>query len=302
METLEQEKKIKLPFPDDSFMSTALVKEIPERAGSISYLTPEISPGRSGDILSMKVNHQFFETSTKRVKSSINKETLMDIQAIHGIDAYQELVSVLSNETILGNQKVLNGIYKKLGEESERKSRSKWKSFLNKYFNIEFPTYVKDSKELALKIALFSNLIAAKSRRGPGNFIVVSAYNWSLLQELNSTSLILDPVTPMSSGIILVGTINNNIQVFLNSNLSYNDSTVIIGKKSEEPFPGVLFGRYTRELEVMDSYSPMDFKENSEYALIERSIISEFGNPSDAYYTANIVVGKKPLWRTLIGA
>lgn len=301
METLEQEKKTKLPFPDDSFMSTAMVKDMQERAMGVSYLTPEISEERSGNMIGLKTNNQFLEASVRRVKSSISKETLMDMQAMHGIDPFQELVSALSNEILLGNQKVLNGIYKKLGEETERKSRSKWKSFLNKYFNIEFPIYVKDSKELALKIVLFSNLIAAKSRRGPGNFIVVSPYTWGLLQELDSVTL-LNPGDSMSAGIIQVGTMNNQFQVFLNTSLPYGDTTVIIGRKSEEPFSGAIFGRYTRELEVMDSYSPMDFKETSEYVLIERSIISEFGNPSDAYYTANIVVGKKPLWRTLIGA
>jgi hypothetical protein len=298
METLNIERDtISLEFRDDEFLNTAFKIKMQNPHGTISYLVPTLDDAGN---MSLKVQNRMVEASGYETSSTTSKESLADLSRFN-IDAEGEIIKAIDNESLIASQRRLKSIYYDLGKKSRMGSYGKWKSFLNKHLGIDFPLYVSDDEDICKKIFLLSNLIAAGSRRGPANFIIVSGGMWARI-ALDPSCVIYENNNDAVPFIRPVGNIANKINVFVDSSISFNNGLIIMGIKTESPYPGVLFGQYSREVLKIDSYDPFSFLPNVEYKLIERYALRDFGDPEKCYYTNEILNEKKPLWRRLIGA
>jgi len=166
----------------------------------------ESFPGRA---LGIQVLRQAVVSKTRRLQAKWTIETMQDLSSNHGIDLESEITQALSAEIVqeIDNEIVTDLI--RLAGTTETFDMS------GAFTGV--PHYVGDRHAvIGILINKVANEIAAKTRRGSGNFIVVSPQVVSVLQSA-ATSVFAPAVTGSFAGpnnTRLVGTLNNLIKVY----------------------------------------------------------------------------------------
>lgn len=126
----------------------------------------------------------------------------MESQIVHavGVDIATEIISEILNDLLV------------LAGSTESFS-------IKDVFTSSEPTYMGDRMaELAVKINQVCNDIALKTRRGPGNFVVMPPLALPILQSTQSSTFVLapkgQPGGSMMCGLQLVGTLNGVTKVY----------------------------------------------------------------------------------------
>lgn len=279
-----------IPTSTSPFLDTAHRLKMQQPHGVFTFLEMAEAPDTSST--SLKVKTKVLQAETYQVSANLQLSNIKDLQRM-GIDGTRETVSALVNESTLNFEKILVNKYTELGKKSYYSDFTKWQRFLNKYFKLEFPMYI-DGDQLCTKILVISSKIAAKSRKGLANFVVVSPKVFEYIK--------LSPMFVYNNGQSyaglshMVGNINH-ISVFINNRLNSND--IIVGMNTRDTNPGVVYGEYSRQLMQNERYETNSI----DFQLRDRSVIASIGDSaSDSYYTTPVFFGKKPIWRRLLFA
>lgn len=174
------------------------------------------------------------EAQTRKLGAQYTLELAQDLRAVHGLDAETELTNILEYEIAAEIDRELvdtiNALSKKTAPWDYSSSDGNW----------EQEVY----RTLYSRIIRECNKIALTTRRGVGNFIIVSANVLSALESLSS--FFYSPVNTdvqMSLGISKVGSIDNRINVYLDSFALYDYVTV--GYKGQSSFDtGIIYCPY----------------------------------------------------------
>lgn len=185
-------------------------------------------------------------TATSRaLKATWTHELSQDLKAVHGLDADAELTNILSTELlseinrelvrrcyVLAKQGALttsgtttNGVY-----DLDTDSNGRWS--------------VERFKGLMFQIEKEANLIAIQSRRGKGNFLIVSA---DIASALAMTGLLdtgkgsdyLSPNIVDPTGMTYIGMLNGRTKVFIDPYTSIN--SVLVGFKGANQYDAGAF-------------------------------------------------------------
>ena len=284
----------------DQFLDTACRVKMNNSRGTIQYL--DFADTENGQMptepdeipqLALSVMSKFVESETYNVKSQLGASLQQDLQKYHGIDATATVMSTLYVETLTTTQNRLYKKYKELGDQHRVSQRTKWQSFLNKWFKIEFPVYSNDA---ARTVIMFANRIATESRRGPANFCIVSPFALCELETSNLFDYDQHNTIDTAGTIIRMGSIGN-ISVYVNRSLDWNSDQIVIGRSTTEREPGVYFPEYSREI-----IEHTNMAMAKEITMISRNCIVDAGSASKKYWTCNLIIDKKPFWRLIIGA
>ena len=318
----EKEKDLLVIKQEDDFLDTACRIKMNTPQGVIPYLDLEensdiiennwnegpIFPNTSTEYksLSLKTKTKFIETSTFKVRTKINKELENDLSYYHGLeksDTDSLTNSTLIHEALNGSQRRLYDLYKNLGNTSSEEVNysTRWKRFLYLTIGIKPITYTDD---VARSIIVFSNIIAVRSRRGRGNFVIVNPRIGSLLQDSKYFSFIgANRITLVDRVITKIGSISG-ISVYVNNYLKWDENEIVIGRRSEANSSGVYYLEYMRDIESSDVIvDPSNFIPNTIRELKEKSATVCVGDSGNKLYlTARVETSKKPLWRRIIGA
>jgi len=318
----EKEKDLLAIKHEDDFLDTACRIKMDTPGGVIPYLDlgensdiiennwgeGPIFPNTSNEYksLSLKTKTKFIETSIFKVRTKINKELEKDLSYYHGLEKSD--MDSLSNSTLIhealnGSQRRLYDLYKNLGNTSSEEVNysTSWKRFLYLTLGIKPITYTND---VARSIIVFSNLIAARSRRGKGDFVIVNPRIGSLLQDSKYFSFIeSNRIALVDRFIIKIGSISG-ISVYVNNYLKWDENEIVIGRKAEVNSPGVYYLEYMRDIQDSELIvNPSDLVPCIIRELTERSATVCVGDSGNKlYYTARVETTKKPLWRRIIGA
>lgn len=308
-----------------NFLETACNLEIKSGTGTIPYLDLTDYPdtqGKSVDYnrstglgteeygtLQLRTFSKFVELQTFRVTSKFNSEMEKDLSFYHGIPSASDMmIPVLENEAAMQRYKKLSELYDELGEESQKEilNESKWKRFLLKLFpNLKFPLYtindsIEGSKILVNSIIIRSNLIATRSRRGPGDFVICSGFTGALIQD--HPSFVYNEgdlrITSLSGQIRFIGTIAGRIGVFIDPNKRFEDNTIIVGRRTKETEPGVYIVENKGSRGTEEIIDPVSF--NKTIALTERLSFVSVGNANRNFLKFEASFTKKPLWRKIL--
>jgi hypothetical protein len=166
----------------------------------------ESFPGRS---MGIQVLRQSVEAKTRRLQAKWSIEAMQDLSSQHGLDLEAEITQALSAEIVheIDNEIITDLI--RLAGTTELFDMAG--TFTGT------PHYVGDRHAvLGVLINKVANDIAAKTRRGSGNFIVVSPQVASVLQSA-SKSVFAPAVSGSFEGpnnTKLIGTLNGSIKVF----------------------------------------------------------------------------------------
>lgn len=177
------------------------------RGGSGSFI--EGSGGRS---ISLETVSQAVEAGTRKLQSGWTIEAMQDANSQHGLDLESEMTRAMSAEIVQEiDREVIDDLIALAGTVSS------FDGSLPGAPGYYTPTFAGDRfANLAVQINWVANEIARKTRRGAGNYIVVSPMIVSLLQS--AAKSVFAPAVEGSfkgpNNTMLVGTLNNTIKVY----------------------------------------------------------------------------------------
>ena len=237
--------------------------------------------GQAGNKMSIQILKQTVEAKTRKLSARWTFESAQDAQAQQGIDVEAEIMAALAQEiTAEIDQEILASLSSLAGNASQTYDQA----------NVSgTATFVGDEHAaLAIQINRVSNLIAQRTRRGAGNWAVVSPFALTILQSATTSAFArtTEGTFEAPTNTKFVGTLNNAMKVYVNSYAS--DSTaVLIGYKGGSESDAAAF--YCPYIPLMSSgvvLDPSTFEPTvsfmTRYGYVELSnTASSLGNAAD---------------------
>ena len=184
------------------------------------------------------------EARTRALKAEYSTELAQDLKAVHGLDAETELANILSTEVLAEiNRELIRTLYFKAKSGAQQGD-------LNDagIYNLDKDSDGRWSAErfrgLMFQIERECNTIAKETRRGKGNFIVVSSDVASALAMggfLNISPALNVQLDVDDTGRTFAGVLNGRIKVYIDPYLATNVNTVLVGYKGTSPYDAGLF-------------------------------------------------------------
>jgi hypothetical protein len=174
--------------------------------GSGSYLE-----GSGGRKMALEVISQAAEAGTRKLQAGWTIEAMQDLNSQHGLDLESELTKALSAEIVQEiDAEIINDLLSLAGTVRTF-------DFAATDGPNYAPAFVGDRfANLGVRINEVANEIARKTRRGVGNYIVVSPMIVSVLQS--AAKAVFAPAVEGSfkgpNNTMLVGTLNGSIKVY----------------------------------------------------------------------------------------
>jgi len=248
--------------------------------------------GEAGNKLSIQVLKQTVEAKTRKLSARWTFEAAQDAQAMHGLDVEAEVMAALAQEiTAEIDQEVIGSLQALAGTAvSTFDQVGGAASFTGT------PTYVGDQHAvLAIQINQAANLIAHRTRRGAGNYVVVSPTALTVLQSATTSAFArtTEGTFEAPTNTKFVGTLNSSMRVYVNA---YADTTspVLVGYKGPNEMDAAAF--YCPYIPLMSSgvvLDPTTFEPvvsfMTRYGYVElTNTASSLGNAAD--YVAKIAI------------
>ena len=243
--------------------------------------------GTAGNKISVQILKQPVEAKTRKLSARWTFEAAQDAQAMHGIDVEAEIMAALAQEiTAEIDQEILLSLRTLAATEFT----------YNQAAVSGTATFVGDEHAaLAVLINRTANLIAQRTRRGAGNYAVVSPAALTVLQSATTSAFArtTEGTFEAPTNTKFVGTLNGTMRVFCDSYAS-DAQAVLVGYKGASETDAPAF--YCPYVPLMSSgvvLDPSTFEPvvsfMTRYGYIELSnTASSFGNAGD--YVGEIAV------------
>jgi hypothetical protein len=243
--------------------------------------------GSGGRNISVQILKQAVEAKTRKLQARWTFEAAQDAQAMHGIDVEAEIMAALAQEiTAEIDQEILLSLRTLAAVEFT----------YNQATVSGTATFVGDEHAaLAVLINRVANLIAQRTRRGAGNWAVVSSAALTVLQSATTSAFArtTEGTFEAPTNTKFVGTLNGAMRVFVDSYAS-DTTNVLVGYKGSSEADAAAF--YCPYIPLMSSgvvLDPTTFEPvvsfMTRYGYIElTNTASSFGNAAD--YLGEIAV------------
>jgi len=217
----------------------------PAKAASTATLE-----GAAGKRMSIQILKQTVEAKTRKLSARWTFEAAQDAQAQQGIDIEAEVMAALAQEiTAEIDQEILASLASLAGSATEQFDQNQVSGTA---------TFVGDEHAaLAVQINRVSNLIAQRTRRGAGNWAVVSPFALTILQSATTSAFArtTEGTFEAPTNTKFVGTLNNAMKIYVNTYA--NDTTdVLIGYKGSSESDAAAF--YCPYIPLMSSGVVLD--------------------------------------------
>ena len=252
-----------------------------EVSGSPAGAATSTLEGAGGNKLNIQILKQTVEAKTRKLSATWTFEAAQDAQSQHGLDVEAEIMAALAQEiTAEIDQEILNSL-RNLASTSGTFDMSG--SFTGT------PNYVGERHAvLAILINQAANLIAARTRRGAGNFVVVSPAALTVLQSATTSAFArtTEGTFEAPTNTKFVGTLNNSVRVYVDGYAS-DTTPVLVGYKGPNEMDAAAF--YCPYIPLMSSgvvLNPNTFEPTvsfmTRYGYVELSnTASSLGNAAD---------------------
>src|SRR6056300_825493 len=206
--------------------------------------------GTPGKRLSIQILKQPVEAKSRKLSARWTFEAAQDAQAQQGIDIEAEIMAALAQEiTAEIDQEVLASLSSLAGTAAETYDQSAVSGTA---------TFVGDEHAaLAVQINRVSNLIAQRTRRGAGNWAVVSPFALTILQSATTSAFArtTEGAFEAPTNTKMVGTLNNAMRVYVNTYAADN-ANVLAGYKGTSESDAAAF--YCPYIPLMSSGVVLD--------------------------------------------
>jgi hypothetical protein len=246
-----------------------------------------VMEGTGGRQISVQILKQAVEAKTRKLQARWTFEAAQDAQAMHGIDVEAEIMAALAQEiTAEIDQEILLSL----------RSLAATEYTYNQATVSGTATFVGDEHAaLAVLINRVANLIAQRTRRGAGNYAVVSSASLTVLQSATTSAFArtTEGTFEAPTNTKFVGTLNGAMRVFVDS-YAADTTPVLVGYKGSSEADAPAF--YCPYIPLMSSgvvLDPTTFEPvvsfMTRYGYIElTNTASSFGNAGD--YVGEIAV------------
>jgi len=247
--------------------------------------------GRPGNRLSIQILKQTVEAKTRKLSARWTFEAAQDAQAQQGIDIEAEIMAALAQEiTAEIDQEVLASLKTLAGTQNNET--------YNQAAVSGVATFVGDEHAaLAVQINRVANRIAQRTRRGAGNWAVVSPTMLTVLQSATTSAFArtTEGTFEAPTNTKMVGTLNSAMKVYVNTYAG--DDTVLIGYKGSSESDAAAF--YCPYIPLMSSgvvLDPATFEPvvsfMTRYGYVElTNTASSLGNAADYLGTVSVNSG-----------
>jgi len=244
--------------------------------------------GVPGNKLSIQILKQTVEAKTRKLSARWTFEAAQDAQSQHGIDVEAEIMAALAQEiTAEIDQEVLASLRTLSGTAVETYDQAAVSGTA---------TFVGDEHAaLAVQINRAANLIAQRTRRGAGNYAVVSPFALTVLQSATTSAFArtTEGSFEAPTNTKFVGTLNNAMKVYVDT-YAGDSTAVLVGYKGSSESDAPAF--YCPYIPLMSSGVVMDpdtfepvVSFMTRYGYVELSnTASSLGNAGD--YLANVAI------------
>ena len=244
--------------------------------------------GAAGKRLSIQILKQTVEAKTRKLSARWTFEAAQDAQAQQGIDIEAEIMAALAQEiTAEIDQEILASLTTLAGSQNQQA--------YNQATVSGTATFVGDEHAaLAVMINRVANVIAQRTRRGAGNWAVVSPLALTILQSATTSAFArtTEGTFEAPTNTKFVGTLNNARKVYVNTYAS--SDTVLVGYKGSNESDAAAF--YCPYIPLMSSgvvLDPSTFEPvvsfMTRYGYVELSnTASSLGNAADYLGTVTI--------------
>jgi hypothetical protein len=243
--------------------------------------------GTGGRKISVQILKQAVEAKTRKLQARWTFEAAQDAQSQHGIDVEAEVMAALAQEiTAEIDQEVLASL----------RSLAATEFTYNQATVSGTATFVGDEHAaLAVLINRTANLIAQRTRRGAGNWAVVSPAALTVLQSATTSAFArsTEGTFEAPTNTKFVGTLNSAMKVYVDS-YAADTTPVLVGYKGSSEADAAAF--YCPYIPLMSSgvvLDPASFEPvvsfMTRYGYVElTNSASSFGNAAD--YVGEIAV------------
>jgi len=206
--------------------------------------------GVAGRKMSIQILKETVEAKTRRLSARWTFEAAQDAEAMHGVDVEAEIMQALAQEIVVEIDQEIIGSLRSLAGAGT---------------TLDFggsltgtPTYIGDRHAvLAIEINRAANRIAARTRRGAGNYIVVSPEALTILQSATTSTFArtTEGTFEAPTNTKFVGTLNGTIRVFVD-NYAADGTKVLVGYKGSSETDAPAF--YCPYIPLMSTGPVMD--------------------------------------------
>ena len=246
--------------------------------------------GEAGNRLSTQILKQTVEAKTRKLSARWTFEAAQDAQSQHGIDVEAEIMAALAQEiTAEIDQEVLASLKTLAGTGTDTYNQAAVSGTA---------TFVGDEHAaLAVLVNRAANRIAQRTRRGAGNWAVVSPAILTVLQSATTSAFArtTEGTFEAPTNTKMVGTLNGAMKIYVNTYAA--DDDVLVGYKGTSESDAAAF--YCPYIPLMSSgvvLDPSTFEPTvsfmTRYGYVELSnTASSLGNAADYLETVEVNAG-----------
>ena len=235
--------------------------------------------GVAGNRINVQILKQVVEAKTRKLSARWTFEAAQDAQSMHGLDVEAEIMAALAQEITVEIDQEILGSLRALAATDYTFDQAAVSGTA---------TFVGDEHAaLAVLINRTANLIAQRTRRGAGNWAVVSPAALTVLQSATTSAFArtTEGTFEAPTNTKFVGTLNNAMKIYVNTYSTSDD--VLIGYKGSSESDAAAF--YCPYIPLMSSgvvLDPSTFEPvvsfMTRYGYVELSnTASSLGNAAD---------------------
>ena len=190
--------------------------------------------GTPGNRINVQILKQVVEAKTRKLSARWTFEAAQDAQSMHGLDVEAEIMAALAQEiTVEIDQEILASLSALSGSTYS----------YNQATVSGTATFVGDEHAaLAVLINRAANLIAQRTRRGAGNWAVVSPEALTVLQSATTSAFArsTEGTFEAPTNTKFVGTLNSAMKIYVNS-YAATGTAVLVGYKGSSEADAAAF-------------------------------------------------------------
>ena len=199
--------------------------------------------GKPGNALSIEILRQTVEAKTRKLSARWTFEAAQDAQSQQGIDVEAEIMAALAQEITAEIDQEIIGSLKALAAAGTGSAFGANTEAYDQAAVSGTATYVGDEHAaLAVAINRVANKIAQRTRRGAGNWAVVSPTALTMLQSASTSAFArtTEGTFEAPTNTKFVGTLNSAMRIYVDS-YAADTSAVLVGYKGSSEADAAAF-------------------------------------------------------------
>lgn len=263
-------------------------------SGNDGPMTRETGESTYYRSMGLKTFTKFVEAKTYQVAASVTTEQIQDLNKQFGIDVVSMVENALVNEISQSINKHILGTAFSQGALNSTNFAANEGQSLN--LNLAaLPTVGVFENQQTFQRRIFSrilasaNVVANRGRRGPANYVVCNSQIATAIQDISQfvTAPFANTASQNNGSLYPVGSLAG-MTVYVDQNMKWNDTRVLVGRKGSDDEPGIKFMPYMMAESIQTiSEGTMSPKiaVKSRYALV----LAGF-HPETMYFTFSITL------------